>query len=282
MSTFESRTYIPSSETDERFIPHFSEEKRKLLDHYRITYPDILNKLTNDDYSFKFSTQSLSTNFQADSNDSSSFTMDDSSMPPMEAKEHLSRFITSAFKNILSDVCMLDGDFRKTLIAINDNETYPQFIKWSTVAQITLTKFDNLVQKVGINSKHPKIEYVRKGLYNLVVQLCAHYNNGMDIGLKINHTNIWMWKQRKDFDESWEKATYDKDTIIRMQKLLDDMHNDDRQRTITNIRNALDSYLEYMWVYVAQKSNTTMENPQNDEKVNNITTGVEQVDLNTA
>jgi hypothetical protein len=106
----------------------------------------------------------------------------------------------------------------------------------------------------------------------------------MDIGLHMNYTNNNMWKMRMEFDTEWISApVYDHNTILRMEKWLEQLHDDDRQKAITNVRNTMDSYLERMWVYVA-KENESEKQPDNAEMISieQVTTGVEQVNLSTA
>ena len=285
MTTFEERTYIPSSETDDRFIPNFSQEKKDLLNQYTpANYGELLTPLEMNQYStVKFSMEALQEN-SLGINDTSSFTTDDSNLPPFEVKEQFSEYITMTFKNILRDMCTLSDEFKEAIVVVNKDDIYPKFINWTCVAKIALTRFDRLIALAGINPRHLHIKSIRQDLYSIVVLLCSHYYVGMKVGLRMNYTNVDMWRKRAEFDTAWAEATYDHATTLRMANMLGTLHVDDRQKKITNIRNSFDTYLERLWVYVGkeQKKEEGIDMVTNDStEVKQITTGVEQVNLSS-
>lgn len=285
MATFEERAYIPSSETDDRFIPNFSQEKRDLLNQYTpANYGELLTPLEMNQYNTAtFSMKTLQEN-SSGTNDTNSFTTNDSNLPPFEVKEQFSDYITMTFKNLLKDMCTLSNEFKEAIVVVNKDDIYPEFINWTCVAKMALTRFDKLIALAGINSQHFYIESIRRELYSIIVTLCSHYYDGMKIGLRMNYTNVEMWSKRAEFDNAWAEATYDHPTTLRMGNMLGALHMDNRQGKITNIRNSFDTYLEKLWVYVAkEQKNEERVDMDTDEGTNvkQITTGVEQVKLNS-
>jgi hypothetical protein len=94
MTTFEARVYIPSSTTDERFIRHFSSEKKDVLNQYKTEciYGTLFTPLNRDWYDHKFSEKALCSDTSS-GDSASALTVDDWNLPPFEVKDKLSDYI---------------------------------------------------------------------------------------------------------------------------------------------------------------------------------------------
>lgn len=244
MSTYEFCNYIREEE-DDRFDPNLDQS---VVMSFKMEYPELFCKLNKNNYN----PHPISTN---------------ENKLVCENKASFIKYVKQGFRNIVCDLCTLGEEYNPSIITLKKNDNVFYFVNWTDVVRIALTKFDNLVSGVGISCSNLRIKYIREDLYNLIVKLCSHYHDGMDIGLKMNYTNVCTWNERFTFDQMICDNSLEHN-MEHIGNVLAHLHADDRQSAITAMYNSFDELLEHLLIVFRSSAQLTQSS---DDEISNIT-----------